>query len=481
MTSYKALAHSGAVRYGASLRVLTVAAAVAAGLSGSGCALISKVGSIGKSENKSIASQGERIPVLPPADQVNPAPALKGQDFSLPPPQPIADWPLPGANPEQSVEHVAAAPNLQIAWRRSLGLAGLNRKHFVTASPVEAEGKVFGMDGQAHVSAIDAKSGAHIWTVNLQLHGRGDRRDRDGYGGGVAYADGRVFVTSGYRIVSALDAKTGKILWQTRTDEPIHGSPNVFEGRVFAVTLDDQLMVFSADKGQALWNYQAIIEPARMLLSSSPAISGGTVVTGFASGELVAQRSANGNDLWQAALSQSSRNNALSEIRDISGRPIIYRGDVFAASHAGLFSAIDLRTGTPRWSIPLSSETTPWAAGDVVYIISTTGQLVCVARDSGQIYWEQDLNVVPPQPLPVKGKRRPKKVKAPKKAYWSGPVLASNRLIIVSSNGELQARDPKTGALQRTVKLGSPAMQSPIAAGNMLYLVTEKAELIALR
>ena len=297
----------------------------------------------------------------------------------------------------------------------------------------------------------------------------------------MAYAGGKVFVTSGYRLITALDAKTGRTLWVTRTDPPLHGAPNVSDGRVFTVTIDDQLIAFDAEKGQQIWNFQAIIEPARILAASSPAISGDTVVTGFASGELVAHRAPNGNDLWTQALSQSNRNNALSEIRDIAGRPVIYRGDVLAASHAGLFSAIDLRTGAPRWSIPLSSQTTPWPAGDVVYIISTNGQLVCVARDSGQVYWSQDLNALPPaNTLTAKGRRK-KKPKAPKKAFWAGPILASNRLIVVSSNGDLEARDPKTGDLQRTIRLGAPAMLSPIAAGDMLYVVTEKAELIALR
>ena len=474
MIPYKALAKPGAA-----VRVLTIAAALSTGLSG--CQLIQAANFLDKSPNKAIASQGERIPVLPGDDQVSPAAALKGQDFSIPQPTQLAEWPLPGGNPEQSIEHVAAAPNLRVAWRQGLGTPGLNRKHFVTAPPVMAEGKVFAMDGEAHVSAHDAVSGRRLWEIDVRPKGRDDRRDRDAYGGGLAYAGGKVFVTSGYRLVSALDAKTGRLLWTTRTDEPLHGAPNVADGRIFTVTLDDQLLVFDVDKGQALWNYQAIIEPARILAASSPAISGDTVVTGFASGELVAQRAPNGNDLWTQALSQSNRNNALSEIRDIAGRPVIYRGDVFAASHAGLFSAIDLRTGTPRWSLPLSSQTTPWAAGDVVYVISTAGVLVCVARESGQVYWVQDLNAAPPtNTLTTRGRRR-KAPKAPKKAYWSGPVLASNRLIMVSSNGDLEARDPKTGDLQRTIRLGAPAMQPPIAAGDMLYVVTDKAELIAIR
>jgi outer membrane protein assembly factor BamB len=474
MIPFKALAKSGAA-----VRALTIAAALSAGLSG--CQIIQAANFLDKSPNKSVAAQGERIPVLPADDTITPSAALKGQDFSIPQPVALAEWPLPGGNPQQSIEHVAAAPNLRIAWRQGLGVAGLNRKHFVTAPPVMAEGKVFAMDGQAHVSAHDATTGRRLWEADVRPKDRDDRRDRDAYGGGLAYVGGKLFVTSGYRLITALDAKTGRALWTTRTDEPLHGAPNVSDGRIFSVTLDDQLLVFDADKGQQLWNYQAIIEPARILAASSPAVSGDTVVTGFASGELVAQRAPNGNDLWSQALSQSNRNNALSEIRDIAGRPVIYRGDVFAASHAGLFSAIALNTGAPRWTLPLSSQTTPWAAGDVVYVISTTGQLVCVARDSGQIYWVQDLNAPPPaNTLTTRGRRR-KQPKAPKKAYWSGPILASNRLIMVSSNGDLQARDPKTGDLQRTIRLGAPAMQPPIAAGDMLYLVTDKAELIAIR
>lgn len=473
MIPSKALAKSGAA-----VRALTIAAALSAGLSG--CAIIQAANLFDKQPNKSVAAQGERIPVLPTEDQITPSAALKGQDFSIPQPAELAEWPLPGGNPQQSVEHVAAAPALRIAWRQSLGVAGLNRKHFVTAPPVMADGKVFAMDGQAHVSAHDAKTGRRLWEVDVRPKGRDDRRDRDAYGGGVAYADGKLYVTSGYRLITALDAKTGRAVWTTRTDEPLHGAPNVADGRVFTVTLDDQLLVFDVDKGQQLWNYQAIIEPARILAASSPAISGDTVVTGFASGELVAQSARNGNDLWTQPLSQSNRNNALSEIRDIAGRPVIYRGEVFAASHAGSFSDISLN-GAQRWTLPLSSQTTPWPAGDVVYVISTTGQLVCVARDSGQIYWVQDLNAPPPvNTLTTRGRRR-KQPKAPKRAYWSGPVLASNRLIMVSSNGDLQARDPKTGDLQRTIRLGAPAMQPPIAAGGMLYVVTDKAELIAIR
>src|ERR1700740_3274580 len=133
-------------------------------------------------------------------------------------------------------------------------------------------------------------------------------------------------------------------------------------------------------------------EPPRILRASSPAVSGDTVVAGFGSGELVALRQQNGSDLWNPALSRPTQPSALSEIRDIPGRPVIYQGDVFAVSHSGVFAATDLRTGQARWSLPVVGITSPWPAGDVVYVVGRDGQLLCAARDSGQIYWITDLN-----------------------------------------------------------------------------------------
>ena len=235
MTSFKGLAGSGAAA-----RALTLAAMLCVGLSG--CSIIRAANILNRDNNKAVASQGERIPVLPEDDQITPSAALKGQDFSLPAPTTIASWPVPGGTPEQSIEHAAAAPDLRIAWRQNLGIAGENRKHFVTAPPIMADGRVYAMDGQATVSAHDARFGRRLWSVDVRPKGREDRRDRDAYGGGLAYANGRVFVTSGYRLITALDAKTGKTIWTTRTDAPLHSAPNVAAGLVYAVTIDDQLL-----------------------------------------------------------------------------------------------------------------------------------------------------------------------------------------------------------------------------------------------
>ncbi len=387
----------------------------------------------------------------------------------------MTEWPLPGGNPEQSVEHVQAAETFQIAWRRSVG-AGSGRKTQVTAPPVASGGRVFTMDGEALVVASDAASGGQVWRTNLQPR---EGRDREAFGGGLAYADGVLYVSSGFRFVAALDAATGAVKWRTATDSPIHAAPTVSGGRVFVVTTSNELNSLDAATGVVNWNYQALTESARILAASSPAISGDTVVAPFASGELVALRAANGNDLWTEVLSRTSRTSALSEIRDIAGRPVISRGEIFAGSHSGVFGKVDLRTGARLWTLPVVSITTPWVAGEVVYIVSRAGEVICAARDSGQIYWIRDLNEGRERkegglPLIGFGSRT-------MRPTWSGAVLASNRLVLVSTFGDALALDALTGATKATLNLGSPAFIAPIAVNGTVYVVTDEAELIAIR
>jgi outer membrane protein assembly factor BamB len=405
---------------------------------------------------------GQRIPVLASTQTLTPAAALKGVDFSIPAPQPIASWPVPGGNLEQAVENVAAGADLQIAWRRKVGVGDSRRTH-IMAPPVVGEGRIFMLDGRAQVAALDAGNGREIWRTDL-ANKRGP--DRDAFGGGVAYGDGMVFVSSGYRFVAALDAKTGREVWRVPTASPVHGAPTVANGKVYVIDVVDQLQAYDAKTGASAWTYQPLEEPARMLIASSPAVSGEQVIAPFASGELVAVSSANGNDLWTDVLSQTNRNNALSEIRDISGRPAVYRGTVYAGSHSGVLAAVDIRSGQRVWSLPVAMISAPWPAGDVVYAVSQSGDVLCVARDSGQIYWIKRLN---------------EDLRKKFRSDWSGVMLASNRLVMVSDKGELLALDPKTGEKVKSVRIGAPAFMTPIAANGMLYVLADNGELIAIR
>jgi len=459
-------------------RQTLLAAVMIAALGASGCSTVSNLNPFGKKDKgpAELAGEGQRISIIPSDQILEPAEALKGVDFALPPAEAVAAWPLPGGTPEQAMNHVAAGANLSVAWRKSFG-QGEKRGRYVTAPPIAADGKLFLMDADARVVAVDARSGAQLWRTATNP---GDnKRDKLAFGGGIAYADGKLYVSSGFREVMQIDAGTGAVGWRTKTPEAIHGAPNVSGGRVFVVALDNTLLTFETATGAASWTYQALSESARILAASSPAVSGDTVVAAFGSGELVALRASNGNDLWNEALSRASRTSALSEIRDIPGRPVIYQGDVFAVSHSGVFAATDLRTGQARWSLPVVGVSAPWPAGDVVYVVSKTGDVICASRENGQIYWIRNLNEgfkakKKGGVLGIGGQRQTKPL-------WSGPLLANDKLLIVGQTGQLVSLNAKTGVIEKRIDLKGAATLSPIAVGDTVYVVTDEAELIAIR
>jgi len=470
-------------------RVLKVALLCGLAVTVASCGTVRKAlpfGLGGSDEPQATASAGQRISVLEFEQQLAPSAALSGRDFFLPGPQAATAWTQPGGNAENSVEHVIAAPAFTVAWRRDVG-AGSSRTQQVMAPVVADNGRIFVLDGEATISAVDAGSGAIAWETNVKpaedqrrtgFLGMGGRSDGGGFGGGVAVGGGKVFVSSGYRSVSAIDQASGAVIWTTAVDVPIHGAPTVSGSRVFVIDVENQIMAFDTTTGRQDWSYRGIPEPARIMRASSPAVTGDTVIAPFSSGEVVALRASTGQAVWQQVLSRTSRTSALSEIRDIAGRPVVSRGTVYAVSHSGALSAIDIRSGQPKWTpLPIAGVNAPLPVGDVIFVVSKDGELTVINRDTGQIYWTRDLN---------EGRVRQQggflgfwdRTVRPE---WSGPLLASNRLVLVNSDGELVAFDPKTGAQTASLNLGGPAYIAPAAYNGALYVLTDNGDLVSIR
>ena len=426
----------------------------------------------GKEAPGATATDGARISVLEFEQQLSPAASLAGRDFFIPGPQAVTAWTQPGGTSENLVEHVIAGANFTVGWKRDIG-AGSAKTREIMAPAVADNNRIFVLDGESTVTAVDSTTGAVAWRVNVHPEGR----ERDGFGGGVAVGGGKVFVASGYRTMSALDQATGAVLWTSPVEVPIHGAPTVSGTRVYVVDVENQLYAFNVETGLQDWSYRGIPEPARTMRASSPAVTGDTVIAPFSSGEVVALRASTGQSVWQQVLSRTSRTSALSEIRDIAARPVISRGMVYAISHSGVLAAMDIRSGAPKWTLPIGGVSAPLPVGEVVYVVSKEGELTVVNRDSGLVYWTRNLN---------EGRVRKEgglfgffdHIVRPS---WTGPILASNRLVLANSEGEVVAFDPKTGELLSTIKVGAPVYVAPSAYNGALYVLTEAGQLVSIR
>ena len=407
---------------------------------------------------------GERISVLGIGGGVEPDPKLAGTPITLPPPSANRDWPEPGGNPAHAMNHPALPERLARAWDTSIG-DGSARYAKVMSQPVVAGGRIFAMDGGVQISALDAASGNRIWRVDLKP----EEARGNAFGGGPAFWNDRLYVATGYAQVLALDPADGKVIWRQNVTAPVHSAPTVADGRVFAVTVDNELNALAVADGKRLWSHNGIPETAGLLGGASPTVEGEIVLAAYSSGELFALRVENGRSVWSDNLASTRSVNAVAGLADIRGRPVIDHGRVFAVSHSGRMASIDLRRGDRVWEQQIASSHSPWVVGDYIFVLANDNELVCLTRSEGKVRWARPLRRYEDE----KAKSDP--------ILWAGPVLGGNRLIVLSSLGEAVSVSPYTGELVGQQKMSASGFLGPVIADNALYLLTDDANLSAYR
>ena len=414
-------------------------------------------------QNKAPSLSGKRISILIQQRSIEPDSSAAGHKIVLPAPTPNNDWPQAGGYANHAMHHMRIGKALQERWSISVG-RGTNDEERLMAQPIVAGNTLFSMDSETIVSAYNLKDGAEIWSVELT-----PKEEDDHVNGGLAYENGKVFATTGFGQVVAVAAKTGKVLWRRNVGAPVRSAPTARGNRVFAITVTNKLFSLNGETGAVLWTHSGIEEATNLLGGSSPAVDSGVVVAPYSSGELFALKVENGQELWADSLAGTRRGATSSALGTIRGRPIIDRGIVFAISNSGQFAAINLRTGRRIWERPVGGIESPWIAGDYLFVISNNTDLLALGRLNGRIYWVMAL----PEwedPEDREGK-----------ITWTGPILASDRLIVAGSSGEALSVSPYSGKVLGKVEMLDSVSISPIVVQDSLLFLSDDAELVAYR
>ncbi len=372
------------------------------------------------------------------------------------------NWAQPGGVPSNAVEHPALGAQPKRLWRTNAG-SGSSSSGRLTASPIVVGNFIFVLDTRATVRAFSATNGGALWSVALTPK---DEEDDEGFGGGVAAGDGKVFAVTGFGSVVALDMASGKIIWRRELGVPIRSAPTAKSGRVYATTVNNEIFALNASDGETAWKFRGVSESAGLLASTSPAVSGGYVIVPYSSGDIVAFREADGAPVWTDSLTKTGSLSSLAQLNDISGRPVVYDGKVYAISHGGRFSSLDLKTGARVWGRDITGVQTPWVAGGAIFVLSLENKVMALSRNTGKVRWIVSLDDV---------------VKGGSKLQWSGPVLAGGRLWLVSSKGQALTLSPQSGKSLGSISVGGRMFIAPIVANNTIYFLTDSADLIAMR
>jgi len=440
-------------------KFLRVSFLIAVTIAASGCSVFKK----GKGPSTPVL--GERIAVLRGEGDVTADPATAALPMSLPQAVANTDWTQSGGNATKSMGQLALGNSLASAFTVQAG-RGNSLTARLAAAPIYSGGRIYTIDTLGSVRAFDSRNGAQLWASQTPTEKGGTASL---YGGGIAFDKGRIYATNGLGFVAALDERNGGIIWKVRPGGPLRGSPTVANDSVYVMSQDNQVYSLKESDGSTNWSNAASLEIAGVFGSASPAVGQGTVVSGFSSGELNAYRYENGRMVWQDALQRTSIRTSVSSLSDIDADPVIDSGQVIAVGQGGRMVALDLITGQRQWELNIAGISTPWVAGDWIFVVTDQAKLICVARQNGHIRWINQL----PQFAKAKSKKG--------EIDYSGPVLAGGRLIITGSNGALIYVDPTTGAFQSQTNIGAGVSLSPVVAEQTLYILDDRGRLHAFR
>jgi quinohemoprotein ethanol dehydrogenase len=100
-----------------------------------------------------------------------------------------------------------------------------NTKRGLEATPIVVDGILYTSGPAGRVYALDARTGAELWTFDPQVDGQAYRKACcDAVNRGVAVWRGKVYVAALDGRLFALDAATGAVLWQAETFiDPVRG------------------------------------------------------------------------------------------------------------------------------------------------------------------------------------------------------------------------------------------------------------------
>jgi len=418
----------------------------------------------GNKKPKTTPTLGNRVPVLSRIESgAKVDPSLASIAVVLPPAEANAEWGQPGGNAAKSYGHLALGATPQRAW--SVSIPGSKPSERLAAAPVIGNGQLFVFDTAGAVHAFDATTGRENWRTPLRM----EENNSSVFGGGASYADNRVYVATGLGEVAALDATNGAPIWRVKPAGPLRGSPTIGFDAVYVMTQDNQVIALNAADGKPLWNESGATAQAGVFGVAAPAAGQGTVIAGYSSGELTAYRYENGRQLWSDALARTSIATSVATLTDIDADPIIDRGRVYALGQGGRMAAYELVTGQRIWELNLAGISTPAIAGEWIFVLTDDARLLCLARATGKVRWIAQLQ------------RYRNEDKKKGEVYWTGPVLAGDRLWVANTRGEVWSVNTADGAANPFVKLGDPVSLAPVVANQTLYILDDSGRISAFR
>ena len=372
-----------------------------------------------------------------------------------------------GYNSSHSGDHLLGPKNKLVKiWSKDIG-KGTNKNNLIMPNLIAQDTVIYVMDTRSRIMALNLIDGSTIWENHL-----GDKNNSySASPGGLALIDDILYVQLGGLEVISLNALTGSELWKETFDFPIISGPVANSDGVFVTLIDGTLIHLESRNGEFIWQNKVENEIQEVMGTGALALNNNVVVAPRLGGDFTVLDIFDGSFLLEDNLALLSPKSAIEQISSINAHPSIVENNIYAVAQNGRFISYNLLNGSLNWELEISSSQMPWVAGDSLFIISDDANLICIRRQDGAIRWITKLPYLVEENL----------LRFQKFIVHFGPIIASEKVYIVSSDNRLRILDAKNGSLIDEKKFSNSFSTPPIIINSTLFLINDDAKLYAFK
>ena len=338
----------------------------------------------------------------------------------------LAQWPLYRGNPGlQGVAKGKLTVKPELLWTYETGGA-------ITASPVVAHGLVYIGSDDAHLHAVDLKTGKRRWAFQT-----GDMIEAPA----LVHED-RVYVGSNDTFFYAIDAKTGDLAWKAQTGDKILGSANFVpmkDGttRIVVGSYDYKLYCFDSKSGEELWTYETT-----NYVNGMPAVLGDQIVFGGCDCVL---------HVVSATTGEAATKIELGNECNVAGSVALAGNFAYFGHYGNAFVCVDLGSGETVWTYESRRHaflSSPAIGDDRIVFGGQDRKMHCASRTDGTPLWA------------FRTKRK----------IDGSPVICDGKVVFGSGDGRLYLVSLADGKELWQYEIGQSIASSP-AISNGVILV----------
>jgi outer membrane protein assembly factor BamB len=354
------------------------------------------------------------------------------------------------ADPPAELVDIKPTVAVDKLWSSSVGGGG--EKLRLALDLAEDSGTLYAASRNGEVVALDPANGRKRWQTDTKI----DLSAGPGVGGGLVTVG-----TNGGKLV-ALDAASGKERWRVQLSGEVLAPPLVTDDRVVVRTVDGRLHALAAADGKELWMAEDLVPRLTLRGTSPPVRADDAVICGFDSGKVMSVGLADGATRWQAQVSSPRGRSELERLADVDGTVHVSGADVYAVGYQGRVAMISVDSGQIWWARDLSSYRGLALDGDQLYVATSDGDVVGLARRDGSVVWQQQ---------------------ALKRRGLGAPAVTEGGLVVVGDfDGYLHFMDRGSGQFVARQRMSRTRISAaPLVIGDRIIVIDDGGQITAYR